>query len=96
MSFSQVVDQALKENRDVCEAYIAAAEQMLADDIADNQVIGQHGAAFLGEGKTKVLTHCNTGALATACYGTALGIVRSMWEQGRLEQVVFTETRPYN
>ncbi|KAI9469397.1 S-methyl-5-thioribose-1-phosphate isomerase [Coemansia mojavensis] len=92
----QVADQALEENRDVCEAYIAAAEQMLADDIADNQAIGRHGAAFLGEGKTKVLTHCNTGALATAGYGTALGIVRSMWEQGRLEQVVFTETRPYN
>ncbi|KAJ2850638.1 S-methyl-5-thioribose-1-phosphate isomerase [Coemansia brasiliensis] len=95
----QVADQALHENTDVREAYIQAAEQMLAADIADNQAIGRFGADFLTnehKGQLKVLTHCNTGALATAGYGTALGIVRRLWEQGKLEQVVFTETRPYN
>lgn len=43
-----------------------------------------------------VLTHCNTGALATAGYGTALGVIRSLHSLGRLERAFCTETRPYN
>lgn len=72
------------------------------------QAIGGHGAAALlaavddsdsgsrGRQQLRVLTHCNTGSLATASYGTALGIVRSLQEQGRLERVFCTETRPFN
>ena len=71
------------------------------------QAIGKHGAegmlrAIAGsngsgaERPLRVLTHCNTGALATAAYGTALGVVRSLGEQGRLERTYCTETRPYN
>lgn len=47
-------------------------------------------------GKVRVLTHCNTGSLATAAYGTALGVVRGLHEAGRLEHAFCTETRPYN
>lgn len=47
-------------------------------------------------GRLRVLTHCNTGSLATAGYGTALGVVRALQEQGRLEHAFCTETRPYN
>jgi methylthioribose-1-phosphate isomerase len=85
----------------VVTAYVAAAEQMLAADVEDNVRIGRHGAAAVlatldgGAGAT-LLTHCNTGSLATAGYGTALGIVRAVHAVGRLAHVYCTETRPYN
>ncbi|KAJ2716604.1 S-methyl-5-thioribose-1-phosphate isomerase [Coemansia spiralis] len=81
----------------VAEAYVDAAERMLEADVTDNRAIGRWGSEYLGglEGD-KVLTHCNTGALATAGHGTALGIVRDMWRSGQLERAFFTETRPYN
>jgi hypothetical protein len=47
-------------------------------------------------GKVRVLTHCNTGSLATAAYGTALGVLRALHEAGALEHAYCTETRPYN
>lgn len=47
-------------------------------------------------GKLRVLTHCNTGSLATAGFGTALGVVRALQEAGKLEHAFCTETRPYN
>ena len=49
-----------------------------------------------GSNKARVLTHCNTGSLATAAYGTALGVVRSLHESGQLAHAYCTETRPYN
>lgn len=79
--------------------FIEATEKMLSKDIADNRAIGEHGAAAILQGITgsvRVLTHCNTGSLATAGYGTALGVVRSLYELNRLEHVYCTETRPYN
>ncbi|KAL5203933.1 hypothetical protein ABZP36_008804 [Zizania latifolia] len=74
---------------------------MLVDDVADNKSIGLHGAEFLkqqlGNSKhTSVLTHCNTGSLATAGYGTALGVVRALHSGGILEKAFCTETRPFN
>nr|CAG4646364.1 EOG090X08IP [Macrothrix elegans] len=75
-------------------------ESTLANDIADNQAIGDHGAKDIlekaGKNSVKVLTHCNTGSLATAGYGTALGVIRSLHKAGHLEHVYCTETRPYN
>lgn len=69
-------------------------------DIADNKNIGKYGAesilSSLDNGSVKVLTHCNTGSLATAGYGTALGVVRKLHELNRLDRVYMTETRPYN
>lgn len=104
--FEAVADQAAAASADgaaagVVNATVAAAEAMMAADIADNRAIGAHGAADILRGKAadqrvKVLTHCNTGSLATAQYGTALGVIRSLHEQGRLEHAFCTETRPYN
>lgn len=81
---------------------ISWAEDMLEKDLSDNRSIGDLGARHLLEraapqgGKVIVLTHCNTGALATAGYGTALGVIRSLHSLGRLEHAFCTETRPYN
>ncbi|KAF2433269.1 putative translation initiation factor [Tothia fuscella] len=100
-----VVGEAVKREgmtgEGVREAYGKAAEQMLVDDVADNEGIGKHGAewivrnAGLGE-EVSVLTHCNTGSLATAGYGTALGVIRSLHANKQLKQAYCTETRPYN
>ncbi|XP_061492731.1 methylthioribose-1-phosphate isomerase isoform X2 [Rhineura floridana] len=82
------------------ESVISWAEAMLDKDLKDNRSIGEHGACHLlqqvGQGNVTVLTHCNTGSLATAGYGTALGVIRSLHTMGRLERVYCTETRPYN
>ena len=75
--------------------------------ICHGQALAQQGAASIvrelsGQHSTRsgknlrILTHCNTGSLATAAYGTALGVVRALHEQGRLGHVYCTETRPFN
>ncbi|CAM2006968.1 S-methyl-5-thioribose-1-phosphate isomerase [Acanthopleuribacter pedis] len=64
------------------------------DDLAKNKAIGRHGAQFLA-GQRRVLTHCNTGSLATSGWGTALGIIRQLNEEQRLTQVYANETRPF-
>jgi methylthioribose-1-phosphate isomerase len=64
------------------------------DDLAANRALGTHGAALL-KSRMTVLTHCNAGALATAGYGTALGVVRAAHEAGKTVSVVATETRPF-
>jgi methylthioribose-1-phosphate isomerase len=84
----------------VLDKYITAAEKMMTDDVATNKAIGAHGAKrileIVNRPKIRVLTICNTGSLATAGYGTALGVVRSLHEMGKLEHVYACETRPYN
>ncbi|XP_004635691.1 methylthioribose-1-phosphate isomerase, partial [Octodon degus] len=86
----------------VRERVIRYAEDMLEKDLRDNRSIGDLGAYHLLDraapqgGKVSVLTHCNTGTLATAGYGTALGVIRSLHQLGRLEHAFCTETRPYN
>ncbi|EFN58562.1 hypothetical protein CHLNCDRAFT_140697 [Chlorella variabilis] len=90
----------------VTAAVVAACQAMMAEDVAANKAMGRHGADALlaaaqergraGSGRLRVLTHCNTGSLATAAYGTALGVIRALHEQGRLEHAYCCETRPYN
>ncbi|XP_076913496.1 methylthioribose-1-phosphate isomerase-like [Bidens hawaiensis] len=82
----------------VFQAYIDAAETMLEDDVASNKAIGSHGSSFIQNLKNKVsvLTHCNTGSLATAGYGTALGVTRALHADGVLDRAYCTETRPFN
>jgi methylthioribose-1-phosphate isomerase len=63
------------------------------EDIGMCRTMGQHGAKLIQDGQT-ILTHCNAGALATAGYGTALGVVRAAWESGKKIQVFADETRP--
>ena len=70
------------------------ADEVLVEDQAINRAIGQHGQVVVPDGAT-VLTHCNAGALATAGYGTALGVVRAAWETGKNIQVLADETRPF-
>jgi methylthioribose-1-phosphate isomerase len=72
----------------------AEADAMLDEDIAINRAIGRHGAPLLARAGA-VLTHCNAGALATAGYGTAVGVIRAAWEAGQRFRVFATETRPY-
>jgi methylthioribose-1-phosphate isomerase len=73
---------------------LALANAMREQDIEANRAIGRHGAALLPDADG-VLTHCNTGALATAGYGTALGVIRAAWEAGKRPRVFHTETRPW-
>jgi methylthioribose-1-phosphate isomerase len=83
------------------ERPLAALKQRLLDEAAaiDRQDedlcrrIGAHGAALIKDGDA-VLTHCNTGGLATSGYGTALGVIRAAWEAGRKIRVFADETRP--
>ena len=70
------------------------AEEMREEDAAANRAVGGCGAELLPE-SGGILTHCNTGALATAGYGTALGAIRAAWESGKRLRVFCTETRPW-
>jgi methylthioribose-1-phosphate isomerase len=73
---------------------LAEARAIQAEDVAVNRAIGRHGAALL-PADSMVLTHCNTGALATAGHGTALGIIRDGFNAGRVKRVLVDETRPF-
>jgi len=66
---------------------------ILEEDVRVNHALGKHGAVIIQDGDN-ILTHCNAGALATAGYGTALGVVRAAWEQGKRLRVYADETRP--
>lgn len=91
-------------HRRIVAAYIDAAEEIFRKDTETNLSIGEHGAKWLlanapvhsDAGKVAVLTHCNTGSLATSGHGTALGIIRSLHTSGSLLHAFCTETRPYN
>jgi methylthioribose-1-phosphate isomerase len=73
---------------------VEEAQRIRIEDIAINEAIGRHGAGLVPEGKT-VLTHCNAGALATAGYGTALGVIRAAVAAGKKIDVLADETRPF-
>jgi methylthioribose-1-phosphate isomerase len=76
------------------ERLIGEAKLVRVEDIEINMAMGRHGAALVPDGKT-VLTHCNAGALATAGYGTALGVIRAAIESGKNLDVYADETRPF-
>jgi methylthioribose-1-phosphate isomerase len=71
----------------------AEAQAILAEDLAANRALGDHGATLVPD-NARILTHCNAGALATAGYGTALGVVRSAHARGKLSLLWVDETRP--
>jgi methylthioribose-1-phosphate isomerase len=79
---------------EIRERLIAEAIQIRLEDIAINQCIGKNGAPLIPDGQT-VLTHCNAGALATAGYGTALGVIRAAVASGKKIHVFAGETRPF-
>jgi len=79
---------------EIRERLVAEAQLVREEDIAICRAIGDHGAALVPDQKT-VLTHCNAGALATAGYGTALGVIRSAIASGKQVDVFADETRPF-
>ncbi len=85
---------ATQSRQQIAQCLLAEAHEILAEDIRINQAIGAHGAALLKDG-ARVLTHCNAGALATAGWGTALGVFRSAVEAGKKISVIADETRPF-
>ncbi len=90
----QVFEQHAGEGREaVTAALLEWAHGLHRADIEANRRLGAHGATLFAKGD-RVLTHCNTGALATAGYGTALGVIQSCWAEGKLGMVWVDETRP--
>lgn len=77
----------------VVKAVVEEAQRIAAEDVDVNWRIGEHGSALLDDGDT-ILTHCNAGSLATVDYGTALGVIRTAWRNGKGIKVIATETRP--
>ncbi len=80
----EVVRRLLKEQ----------AQKIYKEDIAANKELGKHGAHLLRNAR-RIMTHCNAGALATAGYGTALGVIRALKESGKQVEVWVNETRPF-
>jgi methylthioribose-1-phosphate isomerase len=79
---------------EIAAALVEEAKRIKDADIEINRAIGRYGAPLVPDGKT-VLTHCNAGALATAGYGTALGVIRTAVESGKKIDVFADETRPF-
>jgi methylthioribose-1-phosphate isomerase len=91
----QVYTAVRKESlSSIRERLLTEALQIRAEDIAINEAIGRNGADLVPDGKT-VLTHCNAGALATAGFGTALGVIRAAVHAGKRIDVFAGETRPF-
>ncbi len=82
------------DRADLLDALDVEAERIRAEDVGTCRAIGEHGAALIPEG-ARILTHCNTGGLATAGWGTALGVIRSAHAAGKHVRVFADETRPY-
>jgi methylthioribose-1-phosphate isomerase len=90
------VAQMLKEERsasELQEVVLAEAQRIADEDVEINKRMAEHGAALIDDGDT-VIHHCNTGALATVDWGTALGVIRTAHEQGKQVHVLVDETRP--
>jgi methylthioribose-1-phosphate isomerase len=94
------VDRVLNKAKSVSGAVeeikavvIEEAQKIADEDVAQNRAIGKNGSVLIDDGDT-ILTHCNAGELATVEYGTALGVVRAAWEQGKKIKVIADETRP--
>ena len=85
--------EAARQGLDIRETLVAEAQLMANEDIEANRKMGANGAQLIQDGDT-VLTHCNTGTMATVSYGTALGVVRSAIAQGKKVSLIATETRP--
>jgi methylthioribose-1-phosphate isomerase len=92
------VDRAVPLVAKGVDAVVAAAQALLDEDVRGNRAIGASGADWIAartpDRPLRVLTHCNAGALATAGWGTALGVVRELHDRGRVEKVYVDETRP--
>jgi methylthioribose-1-phosphate isomerase len=86
-------DETLASAGDLRDALVAEAQRIADEDVEVNRRIGAHGAALIRDGDI-IIHHCNTGALATVDYGTALGVIRTAHEAGKHFSVLVDETRP--
>lgn len=86
-------DTLLSGRKNVVRELVSEAKRIYAEDIAINHQMGKNGSVLIADGDN-ILTHCNAGALATAGYGTALGVLRAAREQGKKLHVYVDETRP--
>ena len=86
-------DEELESVDEVRDALLVEAQRLADEDVALNRRMGYHGAELISDGDT-ILHHCNTGALATVDWGTALGVVFAAHEQGKRVHVLVDETRP--
>jgi len=100
MNLFWAIDRLLKkakESRDdvkaLIELVVKEAQRIADEDVKINHRIGEHGSQLISD-EDIVLTHCNAGSLATVDYGTALGVIRTAWRQGKRIKVIATETRP--
>jgi len=92
-----VKEKYLKEDphpQEILTVLEMTAQLIMNEDSNVNRKISVLGASLFGNAKTGILTHCNAGALATVEHGTALGIIRQLWKEGRLGRVYADETRP--
>ncbi|MGD0021461.1 MAG: S-methyl-5-thioribose-1-phosphate isomerase [Smithellaceae bacterium] len=88
------LDQAVQIGQNnLVKELVDEAKSIYAEDIEANRQIGKQGSKLLADGNN-ILTHCNAGALATAGYGTALGVIRAAHEQGKKLHIYVDETRP--
>jgi len=94
------VDRVLSKARSVSgdvkavkQAVILEAQKIADEDAEQNFAIGKNGSVLIEDGDT-ILTHCNAGELATVEYGTALGVIRAAWKEGKKIKVIADETRP--
>ena len=86
--------QTMKNLKQLPRILEMEAVRILEEDIRINRELGRQGEILIPDG-CSILTHCNAGALATAGYGTALGVVRAAWEAGKRIHVFVDETRPF-
>ncbi len=86
--------QAGESVEEIKAGLLAEAQRIHDEDVASCRAIGAHGASLVPD-PARILTHCNAGALATAGYGTALGVIRGAVEQGKKVSVLADETRPF-
>ncbi len=87
------IARTASSGRELREKVLSEALRMAEEDIEINKKIGENGSRLINDGD-KILTHCNAGALATVGYGTALGVIRSAYNQGKKISVYASETRP--
>ncbi|KAI9903511.1 hypothetical protein N3K66_000040 [Trichothecium roseum] len=100
---ARIREADVKDRESAVKAFVEASETIFEKDLKTNLAIGDHGSEWLRkvtgaspEAPISVLTHCNTGSLATSGHGTALGIIRTLQANSQLRHAFCTETRPYN
>ena len=89
----RVLEGSFVSAEELRKRVVAEALKIYEEDLRVNKMIGEYGKRLINDGDV-ILTHCNAGALATVGFGTALGVIRAAWYEGKKIKVIATETRP--